>query len=706
MSLSPHLCARTSNRKHYSAAALLCFGYLLATIGTWASAALAQTAMNAPAAPVPTPDPFAMFALDRDLQLVTRQLRAGQFAAAEKQLRKSAARHPRIGELSYTLAVVLARQGKLAAALKSLEAAINAGFGTAARISNDANLTPLRSEARFAELVAQAGKTPTPPPPAPPVIEPSLIADGTALVTSTNSLWDGRIRILRSFFKFTPKAREGLLVHEGTKPVARMLNRWYARGRAAGNHGDLYDNRDRDHSNLKPGRLLQIAYVEYSDAARSAGANYRLNTQVFFNAATIGNSSLALTGGPLWRSQPRLALVDPDSVKRLYVHYINNHLYVYPEHRDHDPEYGDLFPANTPYMIISQGSSGSDQPFVHAAAAILAAFTPETKAFLRHNHLISPTVQMVFRRSTHLVERDGDYLKGAAHPAVFQASDIDLPAMISRANALTPDDIPPNVVLTVLEESVAQPGIDHFNQVGAETLFDTPGAIARIVRSTAHTKRLVVSAEQTRDPNGRPLAFRWAVLRGDAARITVRPLNANASKAELIVPWHEQAPVPGRPDLASSRVDIGVFADNGSEISAPAFVSLAFPPNQLREYDDHRRIARIDYRDPDRAKRYADPVLFPIRDWADVYDYGPDGRLTGWSRMRGAKTARYTRHGARVLETDPQGRAIKAVAVRYELEPQANGASKVTEHDTDRFFHYVYRDETDRHGTLSEAPQE
>ena len=80
---------------------------------------------------------------------------------------------------------------------------------------------------------------------------------------------------------------------------------------------------------------------------------------------TFGNSS---TSAPpqLGGSNPRSYYVFPFGLSFLYNQYTRNNLYIYPEHRDHDPGhngkndgYGDLYPTNTPYLIISQGSSGS-----------------------------------------------------------------------------------------------------------------------------------------------------------------------------------------------------------------------------------------------------------------------------------------------------------------------------------------------------------
>ena len=55
----------------------------------------------------------------------------------------------------------------------------------------------------------------------------------------------------------------------------------------------------------------------------------------------------------IWRSQARLALSKPRTAALLFLQYRGNHLYLYPEHRDHDPGhngsgngYGDVFAVN------------------------------------------------------------------------------------------------------------------------------------------------------------------------------------------------------------------------------------------------------------------------------------------------------------------------------------------------------------------------
>ena len=48
---------------------------------------------------------------------------------------------------------------------------------------------------------------------------------------------------------------------------------------------------------------------------------------------------------------------------------------------------------------------------MEALVATLAAFRPDTKARLRKNGLITPTLQMLFRRTSKLVENESDYFK-------------------------------------------------------------------------------------------------------------------------------------------------------------------------------------------------------------------------------------------------------------------------------------------------------
>ena len=463
--------------------------------------------------------------------------------------------------------------------------------------------------------------------------------------------------------------RAAVVDPEARTPAHRRLAALFASGAAAGNHGDLYDNLDGGHSRLPAGDHPQLTATVYDEAAQDDGLARGLGLRVLFDAPLIGNCSMALVGTPFWRSLPRAALTRPDGAHRLFRVYASGALRVFPEHRDHDPEHGDLFPANTPYCLVSQGSSGSDRPHLEALAMILAAFRPDTKAALQRAGLVAPTVQMVYRRARLGILRRETYLTGRAHPTVFAAGDINLSGMVALANAIAPDAVPPMVRLEVDAETEARPGVDVFGEGLGERLFDTPSAIARVWRAPVWRRSMIVSAAKTRDPNGRPLRFTWSLLRGDPARTRIEPLDAAGRRARITLEWQAPRPVPGRDDILSPRIDIGVFASNGAHDSAPGFVSVLLPAHEARVYepapDGGQRIARIARAAPDGV--YADPALFPVTDWTDVYRYGADGSLLGWTRSRASGDTRYDAAGRRRA---PDGALI---GVRYPVDALPDG---------------------------------
>ena len=419
--------------------------------------------------------------------------------------------------------------------------------------------------------------------------------------------------------------------------------------------------------------------------------HHGLQLAFLFNGVTIGNSSTAVTG-PLWRSQARLALTHRRTVALLYVQYRQNHLYVYPEHRDHDPGHsgrdgkghGDVFPANTPYLIISQGSSGSDRVFLDALAATLAAFPPEVKAALARKGALMPTMQMILRQSNKPVVKPEDYLTGKAHPTVFEGGQLDVVRMVKMAQGMTADTLPPLVSLRVVEEDQPVPGRDYFAGGQGEALFDTPGAIARVVRAVQYRRRVVVSAETSEDFNGHPLSYHWSVLRGDAERIQINPLNEAGSVVELLIPYHERAPVAPGSALESNRVDIGAFVHNGTHFSAPAFVTFFYLDNEKRVYDEQGRIRVVDYNNPVVGRNYVDPRLDVRKRWRDEYHYDASGELAGWARIRGDTKEQFTASGLLITATDGAGRPSEGRRVSYVATPRKNTSPLLEQRLTDQ----------------------
>ncbi len=616
-------------------------------------------------------DLFAMPEIMGALQRMAVAVEAGDLAAAAAIVEALAGTHPTVGLLPANRAALHMLAGEPEAAVAALEAAAARGFAELPRLIEDPLFAPVAQDERLAGLALAA-------PPAPPV--PAPLVAGVARVDGTNTAWDPARGWLLARFG-PPPSGPRVLGRQGGDAAYDRLRDLHREGRAAGNSGDLYDNRDRGHSVLPPERHPQVIPVRYGEAARGRDVDYGLNDRILFDRPTFGNSSTALTSGPYWRSLPRAALTRADGAGpwRLWEAYVANQIYVYPSHKDVTAEGGDLLPANTPYMIVAEGSSGSDQPFLEAVAMILASFRPDTKARLVEEGLVAPTVQFVFRRSQRSVLSRDDYFSGLAHPSAFPFYEIGLARMVSLANSIAPDAIPPLVRLEVVAEDGAREGVDFFGEGLSEQLFDTPSAIARVWRGKAHTRRMTVSAAATRDPNGRPLAFHWRLLRGDPERVRITPLGDGA-RAEIAIDWQGPRPVADESPVVSSRVDVGVFASNGVHDSAPAFVSVLLPAHETRTYepgpDGAPRIAAVDHADPAKAGLYLDPMLMARADWRHDYRYDPEGRLTGWRRSReGRPPEEFDAEGRRIL--DPAGGLARTAAVRYPLARVPGGGLAV-----------------------------
>jgi hypothetical protein len=644
---------------------------------------------------VVTPAEADLFALPRiaeETRSALALIASGDVSGAAALLDRLIQRHPDLGRLRVTRAAAAMLAGDADLALAGLETAAARGTPDLASMLADPVFAPLAADRALAPRFAALG-TARPPRRAPAAM-PETVAGGSALVSGRNTRWESVTERLVSIFAMPDHASEGVTPAEPRSAARDLLREHWRRGRAAGNHGDLYDNRDRGHSRLDDRAFPQLTQVVYSAAARAAGADYGLNDSLLFDRVTIGNSSTAITEGPHWRSLPRHALTRRDGTgpMRLWQNAAANHLYVYPAHRDYGGEAGDLFPANTPYVLVSRGSSGSDQPFLEAAAMILAAFRPATKARLVEERLVVPTVQMVFRRSLQHVQSRAAYFSGAAHPAAFEGYQINLARMVSLAQSIEPDAIPAEVRLQVLEEDLGREGIDYFGQGLTETLFDTPQAIARIWRSKVWRRTMLVSAEASRDPNGRPLSFHWHLLQGDPSRVTIEPL-ADGRRARITIDWHEPFAISADNDQITARVDVGVFVHNGIHDSAPAILSWHFPAHESRTYEPApgggMRIAAIDYAAPARAGTYADPLLYPQAIWRDDYRYDATGRLAGWTRHRGGRAEAFTAEGARLLDAGRQGRPGRAEAVEYRLSRTAGGTVEVEELSTGRLVDYA-----------------
>lgn len=599
----------------------------------------------------------------------------------------------------YHRARAYAKLGRSVAAIHDLKRSVELGLRAHDEINKQPDFESLRSEPAWEDIIAEA-KGPKLPA---RTIVPAKIEDGIAQIAEENTLLIGGDQFAVAFEKPDDVASETIAV--GTDSIARQLNDWAAEGTAVGLGRVLYDNHDRLHSDMNWQRFPQLTRVKYSAAARAESLDNGLQLFFRYNWTTFGNSSTALVGDSFWRSQPRLAYSSPNAAVALANQYNTNHLYLYPEHKDYDPGrngkggFGDVYTANTPYVLLSQGSSHSDKPFMLAVASTLAAFHPDVFHQLENRGMIFSCVQMILRRCLTPIVTDQDYLSGIAHPPVFDSKQLDVKRMIEMAHQIKTSNIPPKTRLSVISEQHGKIGTDYFEAQPREVLFDTDAAIARVFRSVGRSKTIQVAATAT-DLNNRKQTWRWVVLQGDPDLISIEPANADSSQVSITVQHHPRRPIRPGSAMESNRVDIAAFAHNGDYFSAPAFVTYYFPDNEIRDYDAEGRIQSVQYTDFANGGNYVDPLVVTAKEWEDEYKYDSKGRLTGWIRRGNGNSRWFTSRGELVLTTDDFGRPATGTNVRYVVTQRLKHAPLLDFETTDEVLKFRYASDDDKIGQI------
>ena len=386
-----------------------------------------------------------------------------------------------------------------------------------------------------------------------------------------------------------------------TDEVGISLNEWANQNRAAGLSAITYENRDGQHSTLPshlwPGLKFHSFSTDDLTANRHKGPAREIRPY-----PTLGNCSMAAPadqGGSL----PRLYFMDPGGNRFLAQQFLSNQLFIYPEHQDHDPGgngltgWGDLYPLNSPTLLISQGSSGSDQPFLQALLSTTAAFSPTLQRTLIERRLLAPTLQYLLRRHLLPVRSSADYLSSKAHPVVFDARLLNEKAMVQAAQSMRETDIPPVAMIDVLEETSFDPGAHYFEPAAPHPyrLSTTPFSVARLFRGHQSHYECILSTAKSGDPLKRPITIKTVVLQGDPALIEIRQ-QPDRPILRLKIRWHHpRSTASTLSPIRSHRVDIGIFADNGSHLSAPAILSLYMLPNERRFFDACGRLSEISF---------------------------------------------------------------------------------------------------------------
>ena len=570
-------------------------------------------------------------------------VRRGDIPTMERVARAGTALMPTDPNWRYNLACALAWREKPDAALAELDKAIDLGFHKADTIANDSDFRRINDLPRFKELVEKARRLEGVPGEGQIVTSPAFAPYGSWLTLNvTNVVWNYEKGVFEAFVRFVGDASDG------------------------GNAGDAYLNRDRGHAMVYMDKAVLISGIRYPPDAVKAGVDQDLPNMIFHGCNVFGNASQARLAGPLWRSLPRAAMTDPGAPSRLALIYENNQFWVFPAHKDFgDPALGDLLPAANPAYMASVGSSWSDTPFLDVAIRAAAAFPRRTKKTIVQRQLMGPTMQWLFRRTRPGVSSQADYLSYKAHPTAFDHKrDIDSAALIARAAALEPANVPPAVSLAMVNSSlfpipVPRPGRDYAD-VLTEYLYATPFSVAVVLRDTAAERTFLVQAKTF--PAADPAAeFTWRVVHGDESKVKF----SQALGEKIVTPEKGLVQITVDRRGLKGRIDVACFAKtHGTEYGAPSFISFSAIPLERREYAADGRILSIDYSNPDGV--YSDPVIALPRAWKDIYRYGDKGEPLGFDRYYGSeKTAEFLSPSVRIASRDEAGAPKTVVDVRY-----------------------------------------
>lgn len=366
--------------------------------------------------------------------------------------------------------------------------------------------------------------------------------------------------------------------------LLQQSNEAVLRAESIGLKGVFYENRDGGHSTLS---LQQWSHLQALPGAAQRGPAQEVRRQV-----VLGNCSMAaapLQGGCL----PRFYAMDPLGMRFLAAQYHANNLFVYPAHLDYRPgELGDLMPLHSPALMMSRGSSGSDQPLLQALLLALASLPGESRQLLEARGLISPVLSWLVRRSLKQAPHSPQWISPASCTQVLDGNQINLPRLHELAAALRPETLPAVPRLVVLRETPITPTTPGCfdGTVNGHALASTDCCVARVFRGWLDAFDMELQLNATFANAKTAVKWTLQVVNGpaDAVEIRLDPLTQRARlRMKWCRPWLDQQGV------VSSRLDVAVAADAGMGAGPAAIVSLYLPPQEWRLHDDKGRLLEV-----------------------------------------------------------------------------------------------------------------
>lgn len=437
---------------------------------------------------------------------------------------------------NYNLACAYSKGGKAESAFEALEKAIRYGFRDSRAIANDADFKPISDLDKFHELLDLADSLKNVPVAFGPLAVQTAKADagGAVAIGEHNLMWD-----------FDNASFVAKLELDGVD--------W------AGNKGDMYLNRDRGHSTLAAKNYPGLTVVHMGAEARAKGVDIDY-PNTMFPYPVFGNCSRALLSGPAWRSLPRSMMTGQAfRLKAMSKYYMSNQVWVFPAAHDYPPlgKYGDVFASQTPYWIVTQGRSWSDQYYLRAALEASRSIPGETKKDIVSRGLLAPVIQTIIRKSLLSVSNDVDYLTAKAHPTAFPPNGLDMARLKKLAGAMTPETVPP--VALIKGVAIGQSRPDEAQQKMPELTYVSPAAWAFVLRKPDNIRTFVIGATGAEE-------YAFAAVHGAEGAAKIEKLGKSAAKITL----DKSLLTP------TNRVDIAVLGKNAKTgWGAPAFVSFA-----------------------------------------------------------------------------------------------------------------------------------
>lgn len=319
-----------------------------------------------------------------------------------------------------------------------------------------------------------------------------------------------------------------------------------------------YENRDGFHAVANG--------FENTIQADSTRASFGLNTtEIYTGGIVLSNSSTASNPTEEEGSNTRFA-------DRWWVNWFpmreawqKGTIQFFPEYRDYDAF--DWFKINQPYVITSQGSSGSELNELTRCREMLEATPKEVRRWMIDNARVGDVVSYFMRSNQY----DG-YLDPLSHRVVVdQGYTID--ADIALAKSLFVDAMPPRLSISVVSDSN---DIRDRNNIPTTSTIRTD-EIAGFLRIDGTPSRTI----EVKLHSDKPCEFHWIKCQGECA-ITFS--DAAKSHARITIPHQCDFPVT-KPDgsvLVSNRVEVVAVAFDGKHYSSPVFVTEYFSP-QSRE---------------------------------------------------------------------------------------------------------------------------